>query len=160
MSEPAKIPSAAPFYLCYLNVPLLALAVVNGGFWILGVMIFNFILIGFFDEIAGLLPDNPDPNTPDQRLFWHRLAILMWWPIQAVLSLGSVYYTIQIAGHNFVEAWMISIIMGVIMGGVGIVFAHEMMHQNPRHERHLADLLMGMTLYGHVRNIPALPKPP
>ena len=151
--QPAFVlPKAAPFYLCYVNLVLFVPACIFGGFWLLPNLIFNFVLIGFFDEIAGLFDQNADPNTPEENLFWHRLAILLWLPTQIIMSLGGLYYTTQIADHSVIESWMVMLLAGLSMGGVGIVFAHEMMHQKPALERHMADILMSMTLYGHFRS--------
>ena len=44
------------------------------------------------------------------------------------------------------------VIIGIVTGGTGIVYAHEMMHQTNRQERWLADILMAMVLYGHFRS--------
>ena len=41
---------------------------------------------------------------------------------------------------------------GVMSGTVGIVYAHELLHQKGRIERFLGDLLLGMVLYGHFRS--------
>lgn len=40
---------------------------------------------------------------------------------------------------------------GIITGGVGIVYAHEMIHQKDKLERDLGDALLAMVLYGHFR---------
>ena len=42
--------------------------------------------------------------------------------------------------------------MGVISGTVGINYAHELMHQQDRGERFLADVLLAMVLYSHFRS--------
>jgi alkane 1-monooxygenase len=40
----------------------------------------------------------------------------------------------------------------VISGAIGITYAHELMHQKPRWERWLGDLLMASVLYAHFRS--------
>jgi alkane 1-monooxygenase len=42
--------------------------------------------------------------------------------------------------------------MGILSGTIGIVYAHELMHQKNRWERWLGDILMAMALYGHFRS--------
>jgi len=42
--------------------------------------------------------------------------------------------------------------LGILSGAIGIVYAHELMHQSNRWERWLGDILMAMALYSHFRS--------
>ena len=42
--------------------------------------------------------------------------------------------------------------VGVMSGVIGIVYSHELMHQKPKLERWLGDLLLASVLYSHFRS--------
>jgi len=147
-----KLPKALPFYLCYTNVFFFIVAAYGGGFWFIPLFLYNFYFLGMFDKLVGLYEANADPDATADHLFWHRLATILWFPTQLAVSFGGLYYTTQVADHTALESWMVMVSAGILMGGMGINVAHEMMHQSPRIERWFADGLMSMTLYGHFRS--------
>ena len=148
----AKLPNLLPFYLCYINVALFALNAYLGGFWFIPLFVFNFYMLGTLDIFVDLYEKNADPATETRDLFWYRLVTILWFPTQLLISFGGLYYTLRIADHAAWESWMIMVSAGVLLGGMGITFAHEMMHQKPRLERWFADGLMCIALYGHFRS--------
>lgn len=104
------------------------------------------------DALGGLNRENPDPQTPDSRLFWYRAITMLWLPVQMVIIFGSIWLVVQ-GGH--LDWWEMLILfygVGLATGGVGITYAHELMHQRGRFERWLGDLLMASVLYGHFRS--------
>ena len=47
--------------------------------------------------------------------------------------------------------------VGVVAGTIGINYSHEMIHQKPRVERWIADILLAMVLYAYFcRGITAI----
>ncbi|NJM34935.1 MAG: hypothetical protein HC850_09795 [Rhodomicrobium sp.] len=47
------------------------------------------------------------------------------------------------------EILSMAVALGIVTGGIGITYAHELMHQTNRFERALSEILMTSTLYGH-----------
>ena len=144
--------SALPFWLSLGFVPLLALGALWGGWWLALAPLYAFGLISIIDWITGLNDTNPDTETALDQLFWYRLITLIWFPVQVGLIYGGIWWVTQRATLDAIEVLVLFYALGIATGGVGIVYAHELMHQKTRLERGLGDLLMATTLYSHFRS--------
>lgn len=145
--------SAAPFWGSLLVVVLASLATLQGGWWLLSIPVVSIGLFTLLDAIGGLDEANADPTTGTGGLFWYRMVTVIWFPVQALLVYGALWHVTQGGSEmSSVEKVLLFMALGVVGGAIGIVYAHELMHQGPRWERWLGDLLMGMVLYGHFRS--------
>ncbi|EBA17281.1 Alkane-1 monooxygenase [Roseobacter sp. SK209-2-6] len=144
-------PKAWPYWMTMAFVPLVILAVTQGGWYILLIPVYGWVLMPLLDLVLGKDLRNPDPNTPDSALFWFRLLTWIWFPIQFSLVFGTLYYLTHVSSYSTLETLGILFGIGVTTGTVGIVYAHELMHKPNRLERNLGDLLMALVLYGHFR---------
>ena len=151
MSPPYTRPHAWPYWLSLTFVPLLVLAMVKGGWVILLVPAYGWVLMPLLDLALGKDMRNADPDTPVASLFWFRLLTWIWFPIEVVLVFGALWVLTHVDGYTTIETLGIMFAIGVTTGIVGIVYAHELMHRAGRFERNLADLLMALVLYGHFR---------
>lgn len=143
---------ALPFWLSLGLIPLIWIGAVFGGVWVFALPIFAWYLFSIIDAFAGLNEQNEDPQTPDTDLFWYRLITLIWAPIQFCTLFGVLWFTLH-SGHLATwEMVFLFVGMGVITGTVGINYSHELMHQKPKVERALADILLAMALYSHFRS--------
>lgn len=142
---------AWPYWLTMTFVPLVILAVVKGGWWVLLIPFYGWVLMPLLDLFLGKDLRNPDPDTPVEELFWFRLLTMIWFPISVVLVFFALWYVTQVADYGFWESLGIMFGIGVTTGTVGIVYAHELFHKTNRLERNLGDLLMALVLYGHFR---------
>ncbi|TYB83243.1 alkane 1-monooxygenase [Maritimibacter fusiformis] len=142
---------AWPYWLTLTFVPLVVLAVAEGGWTILLIPFYGWVLMPLLDIVVGQDLRNPDPDTPDSELFWFRLLTWIWFPIQVCLIYGTLYVLTHSTGYSTAETLGIMFGIGVTTGTVGIVYAHELMHKSNPYERHLGDLLLGLVLYGHFR---------
>ncbi|MEM8536640.1 MAG: alkane 1-monooxygenase [Pseudomonadota bacterium] len=144
--------AALPFWLSLGLIPLAILAAVHGG-WVIALLpLYTWALFGSLDFVVGTADANPDPNTPEDDLFWHRLVTLVWPPLQVVTVLGILIYVAQTDHLSRVGEWALFAALGILSGTIGIVYAHELMHQRSRLERWMADILMTSVLYGHFRS--------
>ncbi|PHQ97773.1 MAG: alkane 1-monooxygenase [Marinosulfonomonas sp.] len=143
--------SAWPYWMTITFVPLVVLAVTQGGWYILLIPFYGWVLMPLLDMVLGKNLRNPDPETPDKELFWFRLLTWVWFPIQFCLVFGTLYYLSHFGSYRWYEVLGIMFGIGVTTGIVGIVYAHELMHKASRFERHLGDLLLALVLYGHFR---------
>ena len=148
---PSTLPAAAPFWMSVLMLPLVALAATQGGFWWLLLPGYAWYLTTALDGVLGLNANNPDPQTETRRLFWHRAVTIVWFPLQFGAIFGTIWY-VSHAGHlSGAEKLGLFFGIGVLSGTIGIVYAHELLHQKTRLERWLGDLLLASVLYSHFR---------
>ena len=144
--------NALPYWGSLVLPPLAFVGVIWGGWAIALVPLFALVLSSALDLITGLDRSNPNTETEDSQLFWHKLLTIVWTPIQFLTIFGLIAL---IAASEPLTWWEIAFIaygLGLITGGIGIVYAHELMHKPSRLERLLGDLQMAMVLYGHYRS--------
>jgi alkane 1-monooxygenase len=142
---------AWPYWLTLTFVPLVILAVSEGGWTILLIPFYGWVLMPLLDVVVGKDLRNPDPNTPDSELFWFRALTWIWFPIQFCLIYGTLYVLTRSDAYSTLEVFGIMFGIGVTTGTVGIVYSHELMHKPAWFERNLGDLLLALVLYGHFR---------
>lgn len=148
----AKFTSALPFALSLLLIPLAAISAIYGGWWVLLLPVSAWYLFSIIDLFAGLNEANSDTQTPDDQLFWYRAITMIWAPLQFMVIFGMIYYVTRADHLSGWEQYILFIGVGVISGTIGINYSHELMHQKPKIERHLADILLAMVLYSHFRS--------
>lgn len=148
----ARLTSALPFWLSLALIPLALVSAALGGWWVLLVPLSTWYLFSIVDAFAGLDLSNADPGTHDDQLFWYRAITLIWWPVQLALTFGLLWYVTHADHLGGWERLGVFFGVGVINGTIGINYAHELMHQKPRYERWMADLLLAMVFYSHFRS--------
>lgn len=142
---------AAPYWSALVTVPLVLAAAVYGGWALILPIAGTWWAFSVLDRILGRNTDNPDPNATDAHLFWYSLVTWIWLPIQVVMLYGLVAYVPRAEHLVWWEKIGVFVGLGVMNGSVGIVYAHELMHQKDRLERWLADILLATVLYSHFR---------
>ena len=151
-AEVARLRNALPFWLSLLTLPLAVIGATQGGWMVFLLPMYSWVLFDVLDLLTGMNTENADPETPESDLFWYKLITLIWFPVQFAITFGLIWY---ITGADHLAFWEKAVLffgVGVISGAVGIVYAHELMHQKNRLERWLADLLLAMVLYSHFRS--------
>ena len=148
----SSLTRALPFWSSLLMVPLAAVATVYGGWTIALLPLATWYLFTLLDTIVGLDASNADPQAKDDQLDWYRLITLVWAPVQFVTLFGALAYVSWTDHHHWVEEWALFACLGVLSGTVGINYSHELMHQKPKVERWMADILLAMVLYSHFRS--------
>lgn len=149
--ETSFVPSAWRFTVHLVMPVLMCAGVWQGGWAIALVPFFAIILISIMDALIGQDPKNPD-LAAEHDLSVHKLLVLSWAPIQILLIFGMIFYVPQAVHLSTIQEVLCFLSLGVITGGIGIVFAHELMHKPSRIERHAGDVLMASVLYGHFRS--------
>lgn len=142
---------ALPFWVSLGTLPLAAIEARFGGWSLLLLPTYAWWSVTVLDQILGRNEDQPDVSTPVEDLFWYRLITLIWFPIQAVVIYGLIWW---VTHTDHLRGWEIVALffgVGVISGTIGIVYSHELMHQKTRGERWLGDLLLASVLYSHFR---------
>ena len=144
--------AALPFALSLLLVPILWIGAVLGGFWVLLAPLFTWYLFSMLDAVLGTTNENADPETAQADLFWYRAITIIWAPLQFLTLFGVLFYVSQTDHLSGWELVGLFFGVGVMTGAVGITYSHELMHQKPKLERDLADVLLAMVLYSHFRS--------
>ncbi len=151
-SQVARLQNALPFWMSIALVPLAAIATTYGGWTLLLMPLYALVLTSIVDAITSLNTENADLETPDDTLFWYRLVTLIWFPLQFFTVFALIWWVTH-ASH--LATWEIVALfygIGMMSGGIGINYAHELIHQKNNFERWLGDLLMGSVLYSHFRS--------
>ena len=143
--------NAAPFWLSLGVVPLLWLGAFVGGWTTILVPIYAWYMFAALDSVLGLNTENPDPNTAETELFWYRLVTLVWFPIQFFNIFALIWFVTHVGDLSTGETLLLFFGLGIASGTVGIVYAHELLHQRNDLERWLGDLLLASVLYSHFR---------
>jgi alkane 1-monooxygenase len=151
-SEVRNLRHALPFWLSLLTVPLAWAGIVKGGWAVFLLPLFTWGLFDILDYLLGLNSDSADPQTAEKDLFWYRLITLIWAPIQLSIQFGAIWYVTRVSPLAAWELIALFFGIGVIAGAVGIVYAHELLHQRNRGERWLGDILLASVLYSHFRS--------
>ena len=147
-----RLPAALPFWLSLGTVPVALWALAAGGWVIVLLPVYTWALFAMLDALIGVNLANADPGTPDDRLYWHRMITLVWFPIQFVLLFGMIWVATRADYLSVAEQIGLFFGMGVISGTIGINYSHELMHQKSKLERWLGDLLLASVLYSHFRS--------
>ncbi len=143
---------ALPFWLSLPMLPLAAAGAAWGGLWVVALPAYSVVLVSLLDALTGLNEGNADPETPERHLFLYRIVTLIWFPMQAVILYGTIWWVTRTGHLGAAETIALFFGIGIVTGTVGIVYAHELMHQRNRAERWLADLLLATVLYSHFRS--------
>ncbi len=150
-SEVARLRNALPYWVSLLLLPLVALSAHYGGWAMILPPAGAWWLYAALDAMLGRNTENPDPETPESALIWYRLITWIWLPIQIAMIYGTIWY---VTGNGHLTGWEklgVFFGVGILSGSVGIVYAHELLHQSNRFERWLGDLLLATVLYSHFR---------
>ncbi len=148
----SALPAALPFWLSVGLIPLAWLAAIYGGWMLLILPLSTWYLFTLLDFLTGLQTFNADPQTEDSQLFWYRAVTLVWAPLQFLTVFGILFYVTQSGHLHWAEEWALFAGLGIVSGTIGINYSHELMHQKPKVERWLADVLLAMVLYSHFRS--------
>ena len=148
----SNLANAAPFWLSLALVPLIAVGAIYGGWMLVLVPVATWYLFGLLDLIVGLNKENADPQTPDDQLFWYKAITILWAPVQVITLFAVLAYVTSTDHLSGWEQYALFIGVGVITGTIGINYSHELMHQRPKVERWMADILLASVLYSHFRS--------
>jgi len=151
-AQVAKLQNALPFWLSLGMVPLTYLGAVYGGWALILQPFYGLCLFSILDKLTGLNLENPDVETEETDLFWYRLITLLWFPIQLCVVFGTIWWVTHTDHLALWEKIVLFYGVGMLSGGIGITYSHELMHQKNNLERWLGDLLLAMVLYSHFRS--------
>ena len=143
--EPS-IRNALPHYLPLGIFPLILVAAMWGGWWLLPAFLFMSVA-GPLDRALGVDGRNMDPaQTPERRLRWHNLPVWTWaflWPPTLVFGMW------QILVANPFPIWQ-HVILAIILtmeAQAVFVVGHELIHRRSTWERRIGEFLLASVSY-------------
>ena len=139
------MPHALPFFLFLVVLASILLGHQLGGGWTFITPIGLFGVLGGLDMLIGRGETGGYTKAESPV---HRLAILLWLPIQAALIVWLLW---SLAADRLtpLEIVGMTLSIGTVSGAIGIVFAHELTHRMVWFERRVADALMLSVSYHH-----------
>lgn len=147
-----SITRALPFWMSLVFLPLITLSAIYGGWAIALVPIYAWIVMTLLDYVSGLQIANLDPETEDSKLTWYKAITLIWLPVQLTIIFGALMVVSWTDHLELHEKIFLMMAVGVITGGIGINYAHELIHQKNRLEQALGEWMLISTCYGHFRS--------
>lgn len=127
---------------------LIFMAARDGGLWLYAVPVYTWYATSILDRLMGPETRNADTSAPDSALFWYRAVTWGWVPLQ----IATLFFALWAATRWDMaqsDALLLLFGVGIATGGVGINYAHELIHQKSRWERLGGELLLATTCYGH-----------
>lgn len=152
-----------PFFGALILPLLLAISLLEGGWWWAAVLAVPFVVVPVVDLVSG--PDNRSPTRSEMAeldaQFSYRIVLYLYAAAHVGLIIwGCIAWTH--AQLSLSERVLLTFCMGVMTGGLGITIAHELVHRRSAIERVLGYVLLGGVWYmhfglehvaGHHRNV-------
>ncbi len=138
--------SAIPHYLPLGIYPLIFLAAVYGGWWLIPAFVFM-SLTGLFDKWLGVDGKSIDPyKTTEKSLFWHNLPVWVWafmWPVTLIFGMSMILMSDHLSTW---ECIVLAMILAMEAQAV-FVIGHELIHRRVVWERRLGEFLLASASY-------------
>lgn len=143
--EPSFL-NALPHYLPLLIFPLLILAAIYGGFWLLGPFVFMSVA-GFLDRVFGVDGLNMNPRgISEGRFVWYNIPVWAWavlWPPTLVFGLWQIFGA---APYPIWQKVCLALLLTMEAQAVFVV-GHELVHRRSTWERRLGEFLLASNSY-------------
>ena len=143
--EPSIL-TALPHYLSLAVFPLILVAALYGGWWLVAPLAF-ISLAWSLDRVLGRDGRSMDPSkTSEHRLFWHNLPVWSWaflWPPTLIFGMWQILVANQFA---IWEEVLLAIILTMEAQTVFVV-GHELIHRRSTWERRIGEFLLASASY-------------
>lgn len=134
----------------FLAPPLVFLSISRGGWWSFAPLLVLYLGLPVGDALLGLHASRHPPEETarlsERRAF--RVLTWLWVPVQAGLVWWAVdrFATLPLSP---VERLGLIASVGTVTGGIGMTYAHELIHRPGRFELALGDILLALVTYPH-----------
>ncbi len=139
-----------PYFLSYLIPGMALYGMIRSGWWTFLAPAVVFGVITILELMLGTGKENP---TPEEEQAWkhHRSFSLLLWGhvVSQTAILVSFFYFFYNISHTAAETIGGVISTGLVLGGIGITVAHELIHRSSRFEQFLGKYLLFSTNYLH-----------
>jgi alkane 1-monooxygenase len=139
--------AALPFLASFPIAPILVISAAERGLWTFLPILVVFVAVPILDAMGGTTEEARVPPDLDHNL-WFKAVTWAWVPVQ-LATLAWVLATVSSSRLTTLELVGVTLSMGVVSGGVGITFAHELVHRRQPFERALGEILLASVSYTH-----------
>ena len=144
----ASLGNALPYFAPLLVFPLVLLAALHGGWWLVGPFIF-LALADKFDQVLGMQERNMDPDkTPESRLFAYKLSAWLWAAVWPVTFAFALWQMLASAHLGWWEVGVMAVVL-FLVGQTVFVVGHELVHRRATWERRLGEFVLASASYPH-----------
>ncbi len=137
--------NALPHYLPLGIFPLIFLALVHGGWWLVPAFLFMSVAAPL-DKMLGSDGRNMDLKTPERRLLWHNLPVWSWaflWPPTLIFGM----WQILVANPFAIWEEVLLVIILTMEAQAVFVVGHELIHRRSAWERRIGEFLLSSASY-------------
>ena len=138
--------NALPYFLSLGVFPFMAIAAVQGSWWIAAPYLY-FMIPDVFDAMSGSDEGNMDPRrTIDQQLSWYKLSCWAWgilWPVTFVFCLWQMFLSDHL---SLLEIILMAFVLTTV-GQVSFIVGHELIHRRAVWERRLGEVVLASVSY-------------
>jgi len=152
-----------PYTISLLLPPLVVASTLRGGWWTWLAPVVLYVAMPIVDALvrADHVHHHPDEAERLGRQWGYRALTWAWVPLQTALVAWAIAHA---ASHPLsgVELAGLIVSVGSVTGGIGITYAHELVHRTGRFELLLADCLLAQVsfpqfavehVHGHHRHV-------
>ena len=138
--------NSLPYFLSLGVFPFMAIAAVQGSWWIAAPYLY-FMIPDVFDAMSGADEGNMDPrHTIDRQLSWYKLSCWAWgilWPVTFVFCLWQMFLSDHLA---LFEIILMAFVLTTV-GQVSFIVGHELIHRRSVWERRLGEVILASVSY-------------
>ena len=138
--------NSLPYFLSLGVFPFMAIAAVQGSWWIAAPYLY-FMIPDVFDAMSGADEGNMDPrHTIDRQLSWYKVSCWAWgilWPVTFVFCLWQMFLSDHLA---LFEIILMAFVLTTV-GQVSFIVGHELIHRRAVWERRLGEVILASVSY-------------
>lgn len=138
------------YLIVFIPVALAGWGLLQGGWYHFSTIFFVLISIPILDYVVGFNTSNPEKKMIDHLKadrFFDRV-MYAYIPMHLLLIIGGAWY-VSLAPLHLMEWIGVTLSIGLVSGGIGITFAHELGHRPQKFQQHLSQLLLAFVSYTH-----------
>lgn len=139
-----------PFSIGFLLPPVIFVSLGLGGWWVWLPVALMYVGLPIADRLTPLNPTAHSAEDTRRLISTMAFRRLTWcWVPVHVVTLMWALWTFTSQPLSYVEAVGLIMSVGTIAGGIGITYAHELIHRTDRFELMLGDVLLALVTYPH-----------
>lgn len=146
----SAVKQARPHLIGFVLPPVIFVSLQLGGAWTFLPLLVVYGVLPLADHSSGGNPDNPARGIEGELSTnpWFRAITWIWVPTQLALLIWALAVVAR-GDLRALEIAGLTLSLGITTGGIGITFAHELIHRPGRFERTLGEALLAMVCYMH-----------
>jgi alkane 1-monooxygenase len=138
------------YLAAYINPILAFVALILGGWWTYGVIVFSFVFVPLSEPFLSSSKDNYTPKEKESLLQNHFFDFLLYFNLVLVYALLFWFgFQLKVDTLSIFEIIGLTISLGIVVSSNGINVAHELGHRSGKVSQLFAKLLLLPAFYTH-----------